>query len=245
MNNINAIIKDNTIDKAVGKGIIKENKEKVKTWKKSGKLSASMLYWPLQWQILKNVGVPQKPFDEYVLRKFKRGVEVEEWLIERMPGVVESQKLVEYKGAIGYADVIIDSKDYEFKKGIIPHEIKSTINAKFRRILYAKKPDKGHTLQGAFYGLGLDTEYFAIDYISADDYRVETFIEGTHKYKDEIDKIIRKYNKAMKLWKSHKIVPKFESNEKWQENATYNNYPKFMKLTEKQASKLAVKLVKK
>lgn len=231
---IAGIINDQTIDRKVSESIVEKNKEREDAWgERSGKLSASKLYWPLQWQVLYTIGVPQKEFDEYVLRKFKRGRDVEDWLITQMPGVTETQKFLEYRDVVGYVDALVNAEEYEFGKGIIPHEIKSVSNAKFRRI--SDEPDRGHALQGGFYGLAHGSDFFAIDYVSTDDYRIKTYVMSTEKYKKEIDTIIDKYNVAMRKWKEDRELPRFEPNEKWQANPKYNNYPDFVNLNTKQA----------
>ena len=64
---------DNTLNEIIDAKLMAKNKEKEANHKSSGKLSASMLSWPVQWQILKLLGVEQPPYDPYTLRKFKRG----------------------------------------------------------------------------------------------------------------------------------------------------------------------------
>src|SRR3990167_10616981 len=98
------MIIDNTIDRKIGTMLLAENKEKRKAHIPSGKLSASMLNWPLQHIMLKLKGIEPDPVDEYVIRKFKRGDEIEQWLVSHMDGVVEKQKKVEYRNAIGFVD---------------------------------------------------------------------------------------------------------------------------------------------
>ena len=200
----------------------------------SGKLSASMLYAPLQHQVLKTIGVPQKPLDEYVIRKFKRGQDAEEWLVRMMIGVVDTQKFVEYKNAVGYVDAIVDTADYEFKLGVIPHEVKSTSNAKFRNIMRQVKPDTGHQWQACFYALALGADHFAIDYIAADDYRLEVFIYPTGEFAQAVENAISEYDKAMEDYKANGTIPLFVPREAWQGNPMYNNYPEFMNLNQEQ-----------
>ena len=236
------LLTDNTIDKLVSKALVDATNTEKENRTPSGKLSASMLYMPVQWQVLKTIGVSQKPFDEYTLRKFKRGNHVEEWLISHMLNVIEKQKFVEYKGAIGYVDAIVDSKGYEVEKGIIPHEIKSVSNAKFKRITTAGSPDMGHIYQACFYAMAIDADYFAIDYVSTDDYRIETYVIATEKYKKQVDDAIKAFNDAMALYKATGTIPAFEAKEKWMANVQYNNYPTFVELSADEASKLAKKM---
>jgi len=238
------LLVDNTIDLLISKRLIDETNTAKELRTPSGKLSASMLYWPVQWQILKTIGIGTKPFDEYTLRKFERGHHVEKWLIDNMEGVKETQKFVEFKKAIGYVDVIVDSKEYQYKFGIIPHEVKSTSNAKFRRITIEGKPDTGHILQACFYALALGSTHFAIDYVSTDDYRVQSYILHTKGYGKAVLDAITAFNEALLRYLDHGIVPAFEAKEKWQANVQYNNYPVFVELTEKEATKLADKMLK-
>jgi hypothetical protein len=219
------MIKLTFIDKYIEETLLKENEEERANHKSSGKLSASMLGQPLQWQILKVIGVPQDDLQEYTIRKFKRGNHVEEWLIGRMIGVEDTQVLVEYHGVIGYLDALIDMSKWNLDYGILPHEIKSVSNAKYRRI--QKEPDEHHALQGALYALALEKDHFCIDYVATDDYRVETYLLETKDYKDKVDEIVTAFNNALK----EKQVPAFEPTMAWQENDKYNNYLEFKDLT--------------
>jgi len=226
------MINDTYLDKKISVNLIQMDKEKKENHIPSGKLSASMLWWPLQWQILKMKGVPPKEFDEYVLRKFLRGNHVEDWLIEQMGNsVIDTQCQVEYRDVIGFIDAIVDMKLWENKLGIIPHEIKSVSNAKYRNILRQKSPDKAHLLQACLYAMATGKKHFAIDYVATDDYRVTTYIYKTEDYQDEVEKIIDEFNRQLEIG-----VPVFEPREKWQAKAEYNNYPDWMELTEEEIS---------
>ena len=224
------MINDQTIDRKISKVIIAGNEKEKEKHISSGKLSAGMLGQPLQWQILKTIGVPQKELDEYVLRKFQRGKDVEEWLLGYMDGIVDKQKFVEYKNTIGYIDAIVDMKDYEFKVGVIPHEIKSVSNAKFRRIVKVDGADHQHLLQATLYAMATKSEKFAIDYVSTDDYRIKTYIYDTKDYSDEVEKEIKEFYDCLKA----KRIPTFEPKLAWQSKPDYNNYPDFMKLNEQE-----------
>lgn len=225
------MIIDNYLDNLIADNFLKEEKQRNETHISSGKLSASMLYQPLQWQVLKCKGIQQKPFDEYTLRKFFRGKMIENWLLTQIDGLQKTEKdgkqdFVEYKGVIGFVDAMVDMSNWNEKLGIIPHEIKSVSNAKFKRILQRKEADKGHLLQGALYALAKGTEYFAIDYVASDDLRVKTWIYKTADYKDEIDQIIKDFNEAM----AKEEIPEFVAKENWQANLEYNNYPDWSEL---------------
>lgn len=236
---------DNTIDNLVSSKLLEETNTERENRTASGKLSASMLAWPLQWQVLKTIGVGTKVVDGYTLRKFKRGNHVEEWMIGQMPNVIEKQKFVEFRGAIGFVDAVVNTRGYEHNFGVIPHEVKSVSNAKFRRIEHDDKPDNGHVMQTAFYALALGSDHFAIDYVATDDYRIKTYILFTGEWEKAVIEAIEAFDKAMEDYKKTGAVPVFEAKESWQKQVKYNNYPIFMELTGKEASTLAKKLLKK
>lgn len=194
----------------------------------SGKLSASMLGQPLQWQVLKTLGVGKKEFDDYTLRKFVRGNSVEEWLLTLFPNVVSTQHEVEYRGVVGLVDAMIDTTGFDYSLGIIPYEIKSVANAKYKRISMAGSADHGHKLQAGLYALATGADQFAVCYVASDDYRILNFTYSVGEIKDEIDGIITAYDEQMKAG----VVPAFKAKEKWQENAKYNQYPDWVSLTE-------------
>jgi hypothetical protein len=224
------MIIDQYIDNQIGIRLLEQNKKERENHKSSGKLSAGMLGKPLQWQILKMILPDSKEFDEYTLRKFLRGKQIEEWLITQIPAVVDKQKFVEYRECVGYVDVIVDTKDYNYNFGIIPHEVKSVANAKFKRIIDENKADKSHKLQAGLYALALGKEHFAIDYVASDDLRVKTFVYDVLEVKSEIDEIIKVFYETLRSG----IVPVFQPNEKWQENEKYQDFPEWSKLTQEQ-----------
>ena len=61
------------IKELVKKTLIEENKERTANHTPSGKLSASILTWPVQWQILKWLGVEQGYHSVEKLGTFRRG----------------------------------------------------------------------------------------------------------------------------------------------------------------------------
>ena len=223
---------DGYLDKLIGENLLaKQESEKREG---SGKLSASKLYWPLQWQILATKFKLKSNLDEYTLRKFQRGKDVEEWFIKQIKPV-DSQKFLEYRGVIGFCDSIVDTKEWENNIGIIPLEVKSVTNMKFKRIVREDdegntvgEPDRGHVLQNALYALALEKEHHAITYIASDDYRVATFICKTAESKEKIDQIIDEFQAAYML----DTIPKFEPREKWQADIKYNNFPEYAGMTE-------------
>lgn len=227
------MIIDNTMSKTFIERLKERSKDRESKHISSGKLSASILGQPTQWQILKTIGTAPEEFDDYTLCKFERGRDVEDKLINNMLGLVETQREVEYRGVVGLVDAVVDTRDYQFKCGVIPHEIKSVSNAKYKRIMgRSGGADRSHLLQGALYGLAMGTEHFGLDYISTDDYNLNgsCAIYDTADYKEEIDGIIDAYNEAL----ANKIVPAFQSDEKWMSSPNYNKFYEFFPLDEKQ-----------
>ena len=243
------MIIDNYIDRVVGKKTLDDVKKKDAVHVRSGKLSASMLGDPLQWQVLKVLGVEGEPLDEYVVRKFLRGNHVESWIMQYLDAdatvLNDKQDFANYRGVNGYIDAMVNTAKWDFPKGLIPVEIKSVANSKFSRIVgTASKPgngpDRGHCLQAVLYALSKGTEWCAVMYVAADDYRVQTFMIKVEDFKAEVDKIIDEFNEAMKS----KIIPEFKCIEKWQENVKYNRYPEWMSKNKKELLALSKKLFK-
>lgn len=230
---------DNTLNRRIGAIIEADNIAKSKDHVPSGKLSASRLGDPLQWQILYSLGVPQKAPDAYVLRKFLRGNHVEEWYLSSLE-CLERQKFVEYRGVVGYIDAVMDTKEWEFAGGIIPVEIKSVANAKFKRI-DTQGADRSHRLQANLYALAMGAPEFAVSYISTDDYRILTFVFDAASHAEEINGIIDKFDEA----KAKGVIPKFEPAEKWMANPDYNKYPDFSSLSEEEAQQKVASLLTK
>jgi hypothetical protein len=222
------MIVDKTIERTIDKNLIQEQESRDKKHVSSGKLSASKLSWPLQWQVLSALKVEPKAFDTYTLRKFLRGRSVEDWLVTQIPGIVEKQMFVEYRNVVGYIDAYVDTSEYEFKAGKMPHEIKSTTNAKFANIIKSSQPDDGHCLQACLYALATKSEYFAIDYVASDDLRVHTFVLKTEDYKKKVDRIITNYDNQMEK----RTIPVFEPLYAWQKSVKYSTYPEWAELTE-------------
>lgn len=189
----------------------------------SGRLSASRLGWPLQWQMLHYYKVPQKEIDEYTLRKFQRGKDVEERIMQWLaPAPEKMQVPVNYRGVAGIMDVELE----------YPIEVKSITNAAFK---YKQKEgtSRGHRLQGELYALAKGYKKFAVAYVASDDYRVLCFEEAVTK---DTDKVIDRYNVQVEVG----AVPEFVPEEKWQADPKYNPYPDWMKLsTEEIATKLS------
>jgi len=221
------IIRETHIDKWVT--TLLRNKEVEESAKhiSSGKLSAGMLGQPLQWQILKMKGIKAKGFDDYTLRKFARGNDVEAWLVDKIPALVETQKKLEFMGAVGIADAIVSTNSYDANVGIIPHEIKSVTNRKYAMIVKSKQADRGHIFQACFYALAMKSSHFAIDYVASDDYRILTFVYKTSEHSKEVKQVIKRFDEQLATG----LIPVFVAEEKWQENFKYNSYPEWSNLT--------------
>lgn len=230
---------DTTINKHIEDDLIRKNEEREAKHESSGKLSASMLYQPVRWQVLKTLGAPRKEFDAYTLAKFKRGRDVEDWYVEQLEGagvlvtntelleersleVTDGQPFAQYRECIGYVDSVIDTDKMQAKVGIIPNEIKSITNMKWKRV--AKTGiDWHYKIQAALYALAMDAEHFAVTIVSAEDLRSETHIFRTRTMKGDVDRAISKYMKAMEDFKRDRTLPKFEANPhvKWTANLKY------------------------
>jgi len=235
------VILDQALDRLIADKVLKKEAEDKLNYVPSGKLSASILGQPLQWQILKIIGVPPRDVEEYVLRKFMRGNHVEEWLVEHMIGLKERQKFVEYKDCIGYVDAIVDMSEWESKVGTIPHEVKSVSNMKFKQIEKRGEADRSHKLQACFYAIALRSSYYAIDYVASDDYRIKTWIFETDELKEEVERIIDEVYKTL----SKGRVPVFKPIEDWHSGKMYNPYPDWKQLSEKEIeNKLKVEFSK-
>ena len=201
----------NEIKDLVAHKLRSENEKERALHEPSGKLSAGMLYQPLLEQVLKLIGVPQKPVDDYTLGLFKRGKQVEEWLVSMLDG--EEQVEVEYRNTIGFIDKVLDGK---------PVEIKSVKSSQWKWL--EKDGVKwSHRLQGGLYALGTDCEEYQVIYVSADDFRLMCFELHTADIKDDVDGIITQVEKQLKK----RVLPVFEPREDWQGKDTYHKYSNF------------------
>jgi hypothetical protein len=224
------MVNDNSIQLLIEKQLIADNAERDAKHESSGLLSASWLYQPLRYQVMKTIGVPRKTFEPYLLGKFKRGFDVEAWLVDHMEkaGVlIEKQKEVKYRNVIGFIDAVVDSDKLMFKKGPMVHEVKSVTNAKLKRIQTSTEVDYHYKLQAGLYAIAEKNEYYAIDIISAEDLRVNTYIFQTADIAPEIEQIISNYDKALETWKTMKRLPELVVNEKvkWAINPDYAPFP--------------------
>jgi hypothetical protein len=128
---------------------------------------------------------------------------------------------------IGFCDSVVDTKDWDNPVGVLPLEVKSVANMKYKRIL-KQGADKGHKIQNTLYSLALGSEYHAVAYIASDDYRISTFIYRTDELKSEVDQIIDEFDKAM----MRDTIPAFAPREEWQANMKYNQFGNFAGLSE-------------
>ena len=80
----NIVLLVTKIQKAISEVLRKENVAKRAEHIKSGKLSAGSLGNPTQWQILHTLGVESKEIDDYTLAKFRRGNDVEDFVVETL-----------------------------------------------------------------------------------------------------------------------------------------------------------------
>ena len=201
------------IEETIAKKILSEREDR----EPSGRMSASRLGWPLQWQMLHTLKVEPVPLDEYTLRKFQRGHDVEDRVVSWLD-LQEDQKQVEcnYRDVVGFCDIIMQ----------YPIEIKSVTNRAFS-YLQKEGTKRGHRLQGELYAKALGFDKFGVAYVASDDYRVLCFEE---EVTDEVDQVIDRYEAQLKK----KQVPVFEAEEVWQGDKKYNNYPDWMKLSQEE-----------
>src|SRR3990167_6460211 len=179
----------------------------------SGRLSASKLGWPLQWQMLHYFKIFPLKLDEYTLRKFVRGKDVEDRIVSWLKAE-KTQVSVEYRSVVGFCDVVLD----------YPIEVKSVTNMAFKHI-QKEGAKRGHKLQGELYAKALGFDRYAIAYVASDDYRVLCL---EYPVSDEVDKVIDCYEEQVKKG----VVPVFAPEEKWQEMAKYSSYPDWANLSE-------------
>lgn len=220
---------DTSVNSFIERELVDANAEREATHEPSGKLSASTLYQPLRFQVLKTIGAPRKPMDAFTLGRFDVGRIVEDSLttsMHEMGILLEQQKFLEYRGVVGYADAVIDTDKMQAKKGIIPCEVKSAANMKLKRIK-ATGIDYHYKLQGCFYALAMGTTHYAMairSYESTAYLLLELF--DIHELKQDIDRIIDRYDAAMKDWNEKRILPKFEPNPKvpWTANLQYSMF---------------------
>ena len=245
MNNINP-----TVMNMIYAKLREENDKNREEHVKSGKLSASQLGNPTQWQVLSALKVESKEVDLYTLGKFKRGNEVEDFVVRTLEKeIYNTQVECSYRDCIGYLDTELYGE--EFGVGYLPMEIKSVTNANFKWKLRSGEAQRNHKLQAGLYALALNQPKYSVLYVASDDYRVLHLIYDTKDIKDEVDMIIDLFNETMES----ETIPVYAPIETWQDmekkdkkgffvNHKYNNYLDWWRLTESQLKLKAQKLFK-
>lgn len=216
---------DQAITRYIDDALAVQNNAERAEHEPSGKLTAGSLYQPLRFQLLKYLGVEGKKPDEYSLRKFARGRAVEEWFarhLDNMGVLVGEQKQVEYRGAIGKVDALVDQAKLDFNTlGIIPHEIKSVTNRNFKYIHDKGDISEHYHLQACFYALAMGTSHYALDFIASDDLREYVTIHDVLVMKPKVDRKISNYLQMIEKWTNDRTVPAWEIDYKWLDNPTY------------------------
>jgi len=207
------------LDSLITTRLRKEFEEESALHEPSGKLSAGQLGKPLLEQVLKVIGVPPKPFDDYVLRLFARGKQVEDWALNTV-GIKNQQVEVEYKNTVG----VIDGDDD------VPTEIKSVKNSQLK---WLKKSGakEDHELQLTLYLLAKKKEWGWLAYISAEDFQTFVFKLPVEKRAKQVDAVIKEvYDQIDKG-----ILPAFEPRQDWHDKPAYaekyTNYPEWLSLS--------------
>ena len=224
---------DETTTAKVVAQIRKEHEQESLKHTPSGKLSAGQLGKPLLEQVLKIIGVPQKPVDDYALGLFRRGNSVEKEILGLLKPDKE-QVAVQYKGCVGVVDAVIGGEVVEIKsvKNSQMNYLDPTNFTKQRRNGTLERIYQGvkyaHALQGGLYALSMDKPTFTIIYVSADDLRTIPHTIATSEVKDEIDKIIDEVAKQIKT----KTLPQWTPREDWQAKyPQYSSYPDWISLS--------------
>lgn len=193
------------IDTLIRNTLRKQDSEEKARHEPSGKLSAGMLYKPLLEQVLKLVGVPERPSDDYSLRLFARGRQVEDWVLSMLEG--PEQVECNYRGAIGFLDKLRNGEVVEVK------------SIKRSQVRWLKKEGAkwSHKLQAGMYALSLDKPEYTIVYACADDFETFTFTEPTSEIQPDIDRIITEVAKQLKSGE----LPEFIGREDYHNTPDY------------------------
>ena len=199
----------------------------------SGKLSAGILGKPLLEQVLKIIGVPTKPSEDYALGLFRRGDSVEDTIIELLKPD-KTQAEAEYDDCVGFIDAIKNEKVYEVKSiknsqvpYLDPSNTKRVRNEKRELVDQYQGPKYAHALQGAIYALSENQDEFTIIYVAADDLRTYPHVIKTEDVKPEVNRIITEVKNQLAMG----ALPKWEPREDWQAKyPEYSLYPDWMTL---------------
>lgn len=229
---------DDKLQLAIRKEIRAEYETESAKHEPSGKLSAGQLGKPLLEQVLKVIGVPTKPIEDYALGLFRRGDSVEDNILGLLKPE-KSQVEVEYRGCVGIVDAIKDGEVYEIKsvKNSQWQYLDPTNQTRRRDKNGELKPIYGgvkyaHALQGALYALALKKPSFTVIYASADDLRTLPHVIQTEAMEKEVNSIITEVDQALK---SHQL-PIWQAREQWQvDYPQYSNYPDWMLLSQDSA----------
>lgn len=221
-----------TLEKQITATIRAEYEAESAKHEPSGKLSAGQLGKPLLEQVLKVIGVPPKPVEDYALGLFRRGNSVEDNILGLLKPD-ETQVEVEYRNCVGIVDAIKDGEVYEIKSVKNSQwQYLDPTNDKKRRTPEGMQSVYGgvkyaHALQGALYALALKKPSFTVIYASADDLRTLPHTIDTKEMQREVDKIISEVDNQLK---THKL-PKWTAREDWQEKyPQYSSYPDWISL---------------
>ena len=223
---------DETLRAGFYKVLRKEHETEAALHQPSGRLSAGQLSKPLLEQILKIVGVPPKPVDDYTLGQFARGDAVEEWVIHCLEPE-KTQVEVKYRNAVGFIDAIKNDDVFEVKsiknsavRYIDPENTKRT-RRDGELVPEYSGPKYKDALQGGFYAAAKKRPYFWIIYVATDDLRTYPHKIETDLIKPEIDRIISEVARQLKTG----TLPRWQEREEWQRKyPKYNNYPEWVEL---------------
>ncbi|HMS92501.1 MAG TPA: hypothetical protein PKC05_03330 [Candidatus Saccharibacteria bacterium] len=221
-----------TLEKQITATIRAEYEAESAKHEPSGKLSAGQLGKPLLEQVLKVIGVPQRPVEDYALGLFRRGNSVEDNILGLLKPD-ETQVEVEYRNCVGIVDAIKDGEVYEIKsvknsqwQYLDPNNDKKRRTPDGMQSVYGGVK-YAHALQGALYALALKKPSFTVIYASADDLRTLPHTIETKEMQREVDKIISEVEQALL---NHNL-PKWKAREDWQEKyPQYSSYPDWISL---------------
>ena len=152
----------------------------------------------------------------------RRGVMAErhiDELLEGQPGV-KTQVYVNYRGVVGYLDLLIDGNVVE---------IKSKGHDKYKSL---KDAQRAHIFQACLYALALEKNEFGVLYIDADTYDTKLFTYETSKWAPLVNKIIDNFDAAKETFEKTNIVPGFIGLERNHNVDIWNNYPQYAQYTE-------------
>jgi hypothetical protein len=223
--------------------LIKRLVQQAEVKEPSGRLSATRLTWPTQWQVLWTLKVPTSPelwqekpdkMNTLHFRHFARGAQCEEWLEKVFPPL-EKQVEVNYRGWVGYIDRMENGELFGVDHDV-PHEIKSVKADKWYKMFQEGEPEPqyDHVLQANFYALAKELPTFALTYLKSDTLESRTFVYDAGDFQGEVDKQIDEYDEAMKSG----TIPKFKAKIDYQKNPKYNQYWEYMGMKEKELQDL-------